>query len=135
MPWSAAGDALGDAAIATRTLGLGTTEAVRTGVGIGVLMLRVRVAAAPGTGVASGPSSVEQPVTSATRSAVAKGLAQVIAQLFGAAGMAQLAKRLGFNLADALPSDAELTTDFLQRTLASVVQSESKRDDPTFTLR
>ena len=126
--WSATaeGDALGEAGTARRGLGLGTgtADGVRMGVGIGVLMLRVRVAAAPGTGVGSGPSNTEQPaLTTATNARATKraDLAQVIAQLLGSAGMPQLPKRFGFDLADPLSSDAELTTDFLQRTLASIV--------------
>jgi hypothetical protein len=135
VPGSADGDGPGETATARRGLGLGTTDAVRTGVGMGVLMLRVNVAAAPGTGVASGPSSVEQPPRATATNSAARTLAQVVAQLFGAARMAQLAKRLGFDLADPFSSDAELTTDFLQRTLAAVVQAEAQSDDATFPLR
>src|SRR6185312_11912017 len=36
------------------------------------------------------------------------------AQLFGAAGVAQLAQRLGLDLADALAGDVELLADFLE---------------------
>ena len=121
---SATADGLGEAS-AARALGLGTADAVRTGVGMGVLILRVNVAAAPGTGVASGPSSVEQPDSRAATSSPAMALTQVVAQLLGPTGMAQLAKCLGFDLADPLASNAEFTTDFLQRTLASVVQPET----------
>ena len=122
MPASpATGAGLGEATVATRTLGLGTTDAVRTGVGIGVFTLRVSVAAAPGTGVGSGASNVEHAVAHPTSSAAATSLAKVIAQLLGPTWMAQLTKCLGFDLADPLPSNAEFTTDFLQRTLASVV--------------
>jgi hypothetical protein len=121
---SATAEGLGDAS-AVRALGLGTTDAVLTGVGMGVLMLRVSVAAAPGTGVASGPSSVEQPDSRAARTTPQSALAQIVAQLLGPTGVAQLTKRLGFDLADPLASDAEFTTDFLQRTLASIVQPEA----------
>src|ERR1051326_2822203 len=131
---TALGEAPGEAATATRALGLGTTEAVRTGVGIGVLMLRVSVAAAPGTGVASGPSKTEQPELSARIAQANKRLAQVIAQLLGSARMPQLAKRFGFDLSDPLPRNAEFTTDFLQRTLASVVQAETQGDDAALAL-
>jgi hypothetical protein len=82
MPWAAAVE-LGEPAAPTRGLGLpdGVIEAARTGVGMGVLMLRVSVAAAPGTGVASGPSRTEQAVVSAESSAATRSacLAQVIA--------------------------------------------------------
>ena len=142
MPWSlGAAEGLGEAATAGRALALGTAEAVRTGVGMGVLMLRVSVAAAPGTGVGSGPISVEQPALSPSPTAAAPiattatALAQVIAQLLGPTRMSQLAKRLGFDLANPLPCNAEFTTDFLQRTLASVVQPETQSDDAAFALR
>ena len=132
-----AGDGDGEAGTARRGLGLGPAdgEAARTGVGMGVLMLRVSVAAAPGTGVASGPSSTEQPVLISRIPASPTRLAQVIAQLLGATRMPQLAKRLGFNLPDPLASNAELTTDFLQRTLASIVETETQGDDPALALR
>lgn len=135
--WSAGlGEATAEAATATRGLGLDAAEgdAVLTGVGIGVLMLRVSVAAAPGTGVASGPSSVEQPAASATSSAAATDLAQVIAQFLGPTGMPQLAKRLGLDLTDALSCNAELTTDFLKRTLTTVVEPESQSDNAALAL-
>src|SRR5579864_2320085 len=144
IDWSAAeleaaGDGSGETAMARRGLGLapGTADGVLIGVGMGVLMLRVRVAAAPGTGVASGPSNAEQPaLATATkaRTTTPTALAQVIAQLLGSAGMPQLAKRLGLDLTDSLPSDAEFTTDFLQRTLASIVEPKSQGDDATFAL-
>jgi len=38
---------------------------------MGVLMLRVSVAAAPGTGVASGPSRTEQPEATAATTTIA----------------------------------------------------------------
>src|SRR5690348_12538275 len=132
MPCSlGAADGLGDTATAGRGLGLGTADAVRTGVGMGVLMLRVSVAAAPGTGVGSGPISAEQPPSArpTATAPAASALAQVIAELLGSTRMPQLAKRLGFDLTDPLPSNAEFTTDFLQRTLASVVQTETQRDN------
>ena len=131
----------GEPASATRAgLGLaaGSADAERIGVGIGVLMLRVSVAAAPGTGVASGPSSTEQPgLPPSTRTATSRlaRLAKVIAQLLGPTGMSQLAERFGFDLADAFPSNSELTTDFLQRTLASVVQPKTQGDDAALALR
>lgn len=135
VPGPADGDGPGETATATRALGLATGDAVRTGVGIGVLMLRVNVAAAPGTGVASGPSNTEQPPSATATNSAPRTLAQVVAQLLGSARMTQLTKRLGFDLADPFSSDAELTTDFLQRTLASVVQAEAQGDYPTFALR
>src|SRR5690348_1936055 len=69
----AAGDGPGDTGTASRALGLapGNGDGVRIGVGMGVLILRVSVAAAPGTGVASGPSKVEQPALSAGNSRAA----------------------------------------------------------------
>ena len=137
IAWAAA-TAPGESATATRGLGLpdGVIDAERTGVGMGVLMLRVSVAAAPGTGVASGPSRTEQEVVSADRSAATRsaGLAQVIAQLLGSAWMPQLAKRLGLDLPDPFSSNPELTTDFLQRTLASVVQPKPQGNDAAFSL-
>src|SRR5438105_410250 len=104
---------------------------------MGVLILRVSVAAAPGTGVASGSSSVEQAALSAAARSVSTRTAclpQVIAQLLGSARMPQFAKRFGFDLPNPFPGDAELTTDFLQRTLASVVQTKSQGDNAALTL-
>ena len=133
---SADGDAPGDTAAPARGLGLapGTTEGVRTGVGMGVLILRVSVAAAPGTGVASGPNNVEQLVANSEATSPSVNLAQVIAQFLGATGVAQLAQRLGFDLTDPLSRNSELTADFLQRTLASVVQPETQSNDAAFAL-
>src|SRR5439155_6256141 len=55
----------------------------------------------------------------------APGSAQVVAQTLGAAGVAQLAQRLGLDLADALAGHPELAPHFLQRPLAAVLQPEA----------
>ena len=133
-------DGFGETETAARAgLGLptGSGDGLRTGVGMGVLMLRVSVAAAPGTGVASGPSSAEQPTLPARATIAASSrdcLAKVIAQLLGSTGMPQLAKSFGLNLADAFPRNPELTSDFLERTLASVVQAKTQSDDAALAL-
>ena len=104
-------------------------------------MLRVNVAAAPGTGVASAPRSVEQLAfaIAATNAISPKprrimpgsigarvdALAQVVPQLLGSAGVAQLAQRFGFDLADALTRDAKLAAHLFQGALAAVVQAEA----------
>ena len=51
------------------------------------------------------------------------------AELVGALGVAQLAQRLGFDLADALARDGELLADFFERVLASVLHPEAHLDD------
>src|SRR5438552_14136902 len=52
-------------------------------------------------------------------------LLQVVAQLLRAGWMAQLAERLGLDLADALTRDAEPLADLFQRALVAVDQAES----------
>src|SRR5439155_4776275 len=55
-----------------------------------------------------------------------KRLLQVVAQLLRAGWMAQLAERLGLDLADALTRDAEPLADLFQRALVAVDQPESQ---------
>src|ERR1700691_3268027 len=53
-------------------------------------------------------------------------------QLAAAAGMTQLAQRLGFDLADALAGYLEALADFFQRVLGAVFQAETHLDDTLF---
>ena len=46
-----------------------------------------------------------------------------------AAGVAQFAERLGFNLADTLARHCEILPHFLERVLAAVFQAEAHLDD------
>src|SRR5918912_2447349 len=55
---------------------------------------------------------------------------EVVAQLARAGGVAQLAQRLGLDLADPLAGDAELAADLLQRPLAAVLQPEAQLQHP-----
>src|ERR1035438_2364649 len=56
-------------------------------------------------------------------------------QLAAAAGMPQLAQRLGFDLADAVSGDLEALADFFQRVLGAVFQAEAHLDDPLLARR
>src|SRR3990172_12346994 len=60
--------------------------------------------------------------------ALGSGL-QEAPQLLGARGMAQLAQRLGLDLADALAGDREILPDFFERVLAAVRETEPKPED------
>src|ERR1700716_2818268 len=115
---------------------------------MGVRILRVRVAAAPGTGVGSALSSVEQlaatvaAAATSTTSAVRvrtpgslEDLPQVIPQLLGAARMPQFSQSLGFDLPNPFAGHPELATNLFQRALATVVESKTQGDNPTLTLR
>src|SRR5580693_7057296 len=53
-------------------------------------------------------------------------------QAMAAAGMAQLAQRLGFDLANALPRHREVLADLFERMLAAVLQTEAHLDDLLF---
>ncbi len=53
-------------------------------------------------------------------------------QLAAAAGVAQLAQRLGFDLADALARDLEALAYFFQRVLGAVFEAETHLDDTLF---
>ena len=57
------------------------------------------------------------------------------AQAVTAAGVAQLAQRLGFDLPDALACYREILTHFLQRVLAAVIKTETHLDDLLFARR
>jgi hypothetical protein len=50
-----------------------------------------------------------------------------------AAGVTQLAQRLGFDLADALAGDLEALADLFQRVLAAVLEAEAHLDDALFS--
>src|SRR5205807_8392787 len=54
---------------------------------------------------------------------------EVAPQLAAVGGVAQLAERLGLDLADALARDAELAPDLLQRAEAAVLQAVAQLDD------
>ena len=51
------------------------------------------------------------------------------AQAMAAAGVAQLAQRLGFDLADAFASDSEMLSDLFEGVLAAVLQAKAHLDD------
>src|SRR5439155_4130474 len=57
------------------------------------------------------------------------------AKLAAPRGMAQLAKRLRFNLADALAGDGEALTDLFERVLAPVADAEPHLDHFLFARR
>ena len=61
-----------------------------------------------------------------------KGRVQKRAQAMAAAGMAQFAQRLGFDLADAFARHGEVLADFFERVLAAVLQAEAHLDDLLF---
>ena len=56
-------------------------------------------------------------------------LIEVAAELAAVARVAQLAQRLGLDLADALAGDAELAADLFERAELAVLQAEAKDDD------
>ena len=57
------------------------------------------------------------------------GLVQEILELLAAAGVAQLAQRLGLDLADALARDVELLADLFERTGTAVLNAEAELQD------
>src|SRR5437867_665519 len=66
------------------------------------------------------------------RSSAAKFLRSIVeksSQAVTAAGMAQFAQGLGFDLADALAGDGEVLADLLECVLAAVVEAEPHLDD------
>src|SRR3990172_5363286 len=66
---------------------------------------------------------------------VAAGAVEEGTQLGAERRMPQLAESLGFNLANAFAGDCEILTDFFQRVVAAVVQSEAHLNDLFFTRR
>ena len=54
---------------------------------------------------------------------------QEIPQFLAAAGVAELAQGLGFDLADAFTGDVELLADLLQRAGAAILQAEAQAQD------
>ncbi len=65
--------------------------------------------------------------TSDTSCRVTASITRKSLQLLAAAGVAQLAQGLGFDLADALAGDVELLADLLQRAGAAVLEAEAQR--------
>ena len=61
-------------------------------------------------------------------------LLQVVFEFSAAAGMAQLAQCLGFDLADPLSSSVKLFAYFLQASGSPVLQAESKLYNPSFSV-
>ena len=57
------------------------------------------------------------------------------AQLFAAAGVAQFAQGLGFDLADAFAGDVELLADFFQRVIRVHVDAEAHAQHALFARR
>src|SRR5262245_66695664 len=55
-----------------------------------------------------------------------RGLVQVILEAAAAAGMAEFAERLGFNLSDALTGDLELAANFFQGAAPAIVEAEAQ---------
>jgi hypothetical protein len=51
------------------------------------------------------------------------------AQAMTAAGMTQLAERLGFDLTDALARDGEVLANLFERVLAAILQAKTHLDD------
>jgi len=56
-----------------------------------------------------------------TQSCAHNRLLQIVAELFGAGGVAELAQRLGLDLADALSGDVELAADLFEGAAAAVL--------------
>lgn len=57
------------------------------------------------------------------------------AQAVAAAGVAEFAQRLGFNLADAFARNGEVLADLFQSVLAAILQAEAHFDDLLFAWR
>src|SRR5258708_9055081 len=55
---------------------------------------------------------------------------EILAQHLGATGVAELGERLGLDLADPFPGNAELPTDLFQRPRMAVGQAEPHLDNP-----
>ena len=55
---------------------------------------------------------------------------QIIPQQLCAAGVAQLAQRLCFDLAHPLPGHVELLAQFFQRAGTAILQTKAQSDDP-----
>ena len=64
-------------------------------------------------------------------SIVVIGSVQEVLQLLAAAGVAELAQRLGLDLADALARDVELLAHFLERAGAAVLDAEAQAAGPS----
>src|SRR5688500_18522749 len=65
----------------------------------------------------------------------APGLLQVVLELLGAAGVAELAQGFRLDLADALAGDAELVADLFEGTLAAVVEAEAELEHAALAAR
>ena len=61
-------------------------------------------------------------------------LLQEVAELAGAAGVAELAEGFGLDLPDALARDAEVAPDLFEGAAAPVVQAEAELQDPALAL-
>ena len=57
------------------------------------------------------------------------GLVQEVLELLAAAGVTELAQRLGFDLADALTRDVELLADLFERAGTAVLDAEAQLQD------
>src|SRR5450759_3732222 len=64
---------------------------------------------------------------------VALALLEIVLELAGAARVAQLAQRLGLDLADALAGDVELLAHFLESAGPTVFEAEAKLQDATLS--
>ena len=61
------------------------------------------------------------------------GSVQEVLELLAAAGVTELAQRLGFDLADALARDVELLADLFERAGTAVLDAEAQLQDLPLT--
>src|SRR6185436_18628677 len=77
------------------------------------------------------PRGARPPAADATPGAAAP-LLQVVLELPAAGRVAQLAQRLGLDLADPLAGDVELLADLLERSGTPVLEAEAELEHTTF---
>src|SRR5665213_1665027 len=89
--------------------------------------LGVAMASGVSSGAGEAGGSTAKASVAASNSAANTRLLRrpVILECFTARGMPQLAKRLRFDLTDPFAGDAELLTDFLERTLVAILEAEA----------
>src|SRR5262249_18985053 len=79
-----------------------------------------------------GTSGTDADYRARARNLFVKAGVEERAQTVAAAGVAQLAQRLGLNLPDAFAGDREMLANFFERMLAAVLQTEAHLDDLFF---